>query len=60
MMACKAELPYRQNACGLYKIECRKCGVSLVLTTAGRPDDPFLVTLPCYAPNFTEIRQIAL
>ena len=44
---CVAELPYPAKRCGFYLVVCDKCGYSLVITTAGRPDDPRKVTLPC-------------
>lgn len=44
---CLAELPYPAKRCGVYLVACDKCGYSVVITTAGRPDDPRKVTLPC-------------
>lgn len=45
---CKTALPYPAKRCGIYLVRCRKCGVNVGITTAGRPDDPRSVTLPCY------------
>lgn len=45
--SCTASLPYPAKRCGLYVVECQKCGVRTALTTAGRPDDPRSVTIPC-------------
>lgn len=45
--ACKVTLPYPALRCGAYIIECRSCGLRASLTTAGRPDDPRSVRLPC-------------
>lgn len=58
---CSIELPYPAKRCGVYVIECAKCGQKNALTTAGRPDDPRTVTMGCYAqamnphPGLTEI-----
>jgi C4-type Zn-finger protein len=41
------ELPYPAKRCGLFLVICDKCGYSAAITTAGRPDDPRKVTLPC-------------
>ena len=46
--ACKVELPYPAKRIGMYRVECTICGFSLTLTTAGRPDDPRSVTVPCH------------
>lgn len=45
--ACKTDLPYPAKRCGLYYVECVICGTNAMITTAGRPDDPRSVTLPC-------------
>jgi hypothetical protein len=45
--ACKTELPYPAKRCGVYYVECEICGTNAAITTAGRPDDPRSVTLPC-------------
>jgi len=44
---CPVKLPYPAKRCGLFVIECKRCGLTVALTTAGRPDDPRSVTLPC-------------
>lgn len=44
---CKTELPYPAKRCGYYKVECLRCHYSAIITTAGRPDDPRSVKLPC-------------
>jgi C4-type Zn-finger protein len=41
------ELPYPAKRCGIYLVVCERCGYSAAITTAGRPDDPRKVTLPC-------------
>lgn len=44
---CIVSLPYPAKRCGAYVVECRKCGVHVGLTTAGRPDDPRSVKIRC-------------
>jgi hypothetical protein len=44
---CKTLLPYPAKRCGLYHVKCDICGMSYVVTTAGRPDDPRSLTMPC-------------
>lgn len=44
---CKVNLPYPARGCGYYVIECPKCGVVVVTSTAGRTDDPRSIKLPC-------------
>lgn len=45
--SCKVALPYPARRCGYYMVECDVCGTNALITTAGRPDDPRRVTLPC-------------
>lgn len=44
---CVVDLPYPAQRCGLYVVKCSECGLSVGITTAGRPDDPRSVKLPC-------------
>lgn len=44
---CYAELPYPAKRCGVYIIECERCGLRVGVTTAGRPDDPRSVKIAC-------------
>lgn len=44
---CKTALPYPAKRCGLYYVECKICGSNALITTAGRPDDPRSVCIPC-------------
>ena len=44
---CRADLPYPARRCGVYVVTCRVCRVRVACTTAGRPDDPRSLTLPC-------------
>lgn len=45
--ACTVKIDYPAKRCGHYTIKCQRCGSSLVCSTAGRPDDPRSVKLPC-------------
>lgn len=44
---CHTNLPYPAKRCGLYYVECNICGSNALITTAGRPDDPRSVLIPC-------------
>lgn len=44
---CRVELPYPARRCGWYVVSCDKCGQSMILTTAGRADDPKSITIDC-------------
>ncbi len=45
--SCRTDLPYPAKRCGLYVVTCEECGMSVACTTAGRPDDPRSLTMPC-------------
>jgi hypothetical protein len=45
--SCKVELECPAPRCGFYHVVCLACGLSVLVTTAGRPDDPRSVTFPC-------------
>lgn len=45
--ACRVNLPYPARRCGQYVVMCGQCGLAVVITTAGRPDDPKSASLPC-------------
>lgn len=44
---CRVLLPYPAARIGMYYVECLTCGTNIMVTTAGRPDDPRLVEIPC-------------
>ena len=44
---CKVALPYPAKRIGHFKVQCRLCEVRVAVTTAGRPDDPRSLTIPC-------------
>jgi len=45
--SCTISLPYPAKRCGFWYVECGTCGENILITTAGRPDDPRSITLPC-------------
>ena len=45
--SCKVALPYPAKRCGMYEVKCNVCGIVVAITTAGRPDDPRSLTIPC-------------
>lgn len=47
VLSCRADLPYPAKRCGLYIVRCSLCEASVALTTAGRPDDPRSISIPC-------------
>lgn len=44
---CRTAVEYPAPRCGVYVITCELCGLRVAVTTAGRPDDPRSVTIPC-------------
>ena len=44
---CTVDLPYPARRCGEYLINCETCGQTIVVTTAGRRDDPRTVKIAC-------------
>jgi hypothetical protein len=47
-LTCETKLkPYPTPRCGLFEVYCVMCGQRVVLTTAGRPDDPRSIKLAC-------------
>lgn len=44
---CYSALPYPSPRCGYLVVKCEKCGMSMAITTAGRPDDPRSIRMPC-------------
>jgi hypothetical protein len=45
---CETKLePYPTPRCGLFAVVCDECGQTVMITTAGRPDDPRSVKLAC-------------
>jgi hypothetical protein len=46
-ISCTVNLPYPAKRCGHYMIGCKLCHLAIGVTTAGRPDDPRSVKMPC-------------
>jgi hypothetical protein len=46
-VSCKVDLPYPAPECGYFCIDCSECGLKVMVTAAGRPDDPLTVFIPC-------------
>jgi hypothetical protein len=44
---CSVSLPYPAKRIGHYVVRCQLCGFCAACTTAGRPDDPCSITIPC-------------
>jgi hypothetical protein len=47
VICCFVPLPYPAKRCGRYHIDCSACRLSVIVTTAGRADDPRSIRLPC-------------
>jgi hypothetical protein len=45
--ACSTPLPYPAPRCGVWLVSCSECGLRVVITAAGRRDDPREVKLAC-------------
>jgi len=48
---CSTALPYPAPRCGRFVIHCRTCDQRIVVTTAGRPDDPRSLKVACMKPE---------
>ena len=46
---CEIELQHPAPECGMWIVECVKCGKKIGLTAAGRPDDPSTIKVGCPA-----------
>jgi hypothetical protein len=44
---CQTPLPYPAKRCGKYIVVCDTCGLRVIITTAGRPDDPRSLKVIC-------------
>lgn len=44
---CYIKLDYPALRCGAWEVKCRLCGLTAMVTTAGRPDDPRSLTVAC-------------
>jgi hypothetical protein len=51
---CKIDLTYPAPECGMWSIKCKTCGFTVLVTAAGRPDDPVSLEVECLPiPNPT-------
>jgi hypothetical protein len=48
---CETNLPYPARRCGYFVVTCSLCELGVAITTAGRPDDPRSVKIPCRLEN---------
>jgi hypothetical protein len=46
-ISCTVALPYPAPECGMFLVACEDCGLKILITAAGRPDDPISLTMPC-------------
>lgn len=44
---CEVDLPYPAKRCGVHVVECKLCGLTVGITTAGRHDDPRSLKVGC-------------
>lgn len=44
---CEINLKCPTPRCGFWMVKCSTCGYSVIVTTAGRPDDPCKIKVPC-------------
>ena len=51
---CRTALPYPAPRCGYHFVTCNRCGLTALITAAGRPDDPRSLTVSC-KPNPKEV-----
>lgn len=49
MRACVIALPYPAPRCGLWAVECAACGLTVLVSCAGRRDDPRSLKIACKA-----------
>ena len=54
MITCETALPYPAPRCGHFLILCRTCDQNIVVTTAGRPDDPRSLKIGCVKPEVVQ------
>lgn len=45
--ACSIEFDYPAPEVGSWLVKCELCGLSVLITAAGRPDDPRSIRVPC-------------
>lgn len=45
--SCTITFPYPAPECGWFRVQCRRCFFRIVVSAAGRVDDPKSLTIPC-------------
>ena len=45
--SCLVSLPYPAPECGTHHIHCLICDQDIIVTAAGRPDDPISIRISC-------------
>ena len=45
--SCLTTIPYPAPECGQWLLTCRLCSLTVLITAAGRPDDPRSARVPC-------------
>jgi hypothetical protein len=55
---CSADLPYPAECCGSFLVACKKCGMRMAFTAAGRVDDPRRVQIPCQKAGNRQIYPV--
>jgi hypothetical protein len=58
--SCSTDLPYPAKRCGAFIVECLRCGMRVALTTAGRPDDPRSVIVPCKLRDMPPLEALTI
>lgn len=56
MPCCAVKLPYPAQRCGYFVVTCDFCGQRVMITTAGRKDDPRSVRLACHRDEDTKLQ----
>lgn len=51
--SCEVKLDYPAPECGQHLVVCNECGSNVVVSAAGRRDDPISVTVPCRLIDIT-------
>lgn len=48
---CHLDLPYPAKCVGQFVVKCRVCGLTTMVTAAGRADDPRSLTINCLSED---------
>jgi hypothetical protein len=58
--SCSTDLPYPAKRCGAFVITCLRCGMRVAVRTAGRPDDPRSVIVPCRVRDVPPLQRATI